>query len=37
MINHEDRERIRTVLSMHLGHLGFMINRHPQYPHSFPV
>ncbi len=34
-IDHEDRERIRTILTMRLGHLGFMIDRHLQFPHSF--
>lgn len=34
--NPEDRERIRAVLTIRLGHLGFMIDRHLQFPHSFP-
>jgi hypothetical protein len=34
--NHEDRERIEAILSMRLGHLGFMVDRQLQFPYSFP-
>ncbi len=34
--NHENRERIEALLLMRLSHLGFMIDRHLQFPHSFP-
>ncbi len=33
---HENRERIAALLLMRLGHLGFVIDRHLQFPLSFP-
>jgi hypothetical protein len=34
--NHEDQERVTALLLIHLGHLGFIVDRHLQFPHSFP-
>ncbi len=34
--NHEHRERIQTILTMRLAHLGFIIDCHLQFPYRFP-